>query len=102
MVDSRVEDMTNGASVLVVSATGDGASHWAAPPHLPSRRLTLELGGKRHRGFWAVQLDTAVRDATGPVVLMAEGFACLALVRWAQLSPRRYLENIVGAVLFAP
>lgn len=103
VLDAFIEGLTPDHGVLTVSTSGDGAPLWALPSTASSQqRLILDLRAKRHRGFWAMQLDTAVREATRPILLVAEGFACLTIVRWAQLSPRRYVQNIAGAMLFSP
>jgi predicted alpha/beta hydrolase family esterase len=102
VLDTFIEGLAPDHSVLTVVATGDGSPLWSLPSAASSQRLILDLGAKRHRGFWAMQLDTAVRGARRPILLVAEGFACLTIVRWAQLSPRRYVENIAGAMLFSP
>jgi len=90
-----------GASpVLVVSLAGDRAPDWPVAGDV--RTLTLDISQKHHRGFWAMQLDEAARAAREPRVIVARGLACLAVVRWAQLSPKSYIANIAGAVLFSP
>ncbi|MEO7171092.1 MAG: alpha/beta hydrolase [Sphingomonas sp.] len=68
---------------------------------LPLQRVELDLT-KFHSGRWAQQLDTAMTRSREPVVLLAQGVACLAVAWWAQLSPRSYLEHIRGAVFLSP
>lgn len=102
MFDSFVDNDHSTGSYLVVSASQDGRRLWTVPPFAAHSTLQLEMGPRHHQGFWAVQLDNAVRAATGPVTLVAEGLACLAIVRWAQLSPRRYVENIANVLIFSP
>lgn len=68
---------------------------------LPLRRVELDLT-KFHSGRWAQQLDTAMTRSREPVVLLAQGVACLAVAWWAQLSPRSYLEHVTGAVFLSP
>lgn len=80
--------------VLIV-ARGDPAVS------LPLRRVELDLS-KFHSGRWAQQLDTAMTRSREPVVLLAQGVACLAVAWWAQLSPRSYLEHVSGAVFLSP
>lgn len=87
---------------LTVAVAGDRAPDWPAAARKDVRTLTLDMSHKHHRGFWAMQLDEAPRLAGEPHVVVARGLACLAVVRWAQLSPKSYLGNIVGACLFSP
>lgn len=66
------------------------------------RTVTIDLSSGFHRGLWALQLDKAVGEGRERVVLAAHGVACLAVAWWAQLSPRSYLKNVMGAVFHAP
>jgi predicted alpha/beta hydrolase family esterase len=102
MLDLLGYDVAHTHPILTVSVTGDGVRHWSAPPLAAMTPLHLDMDANPHRGLWALQLDNAVRAATEPTVLLGEGIACLAIARWAQLSPRRYVENIAGAYLFSP
>lgn len=68
---------------------------------LPVQTVELDLT-KFHSGRWAQQLDTAMTRSREPIVLLAQGVACLAVAWWAQLSPRSYLEHIRGAVFLSP
>jgi hypothetical protein len=95
-------DAIHARPIMIVALAGDGPRHWSPPPAGNARPLTLDIDANPHRGLWALQLDDAVQAATEPTLLVAEGLACLAIARWAQLSPRRYVENIAGACLFAP
>lgn len=87
---------------LIVSLAGDRAPDWPSPARDDVATLTLDMSHKHHRGFWAMQLDEAARGMREPRVIVARGLACLAVVRWAQLSPKSYIENVAGAVLFSP
>ncbi|MDB5712437.1 MAG: hypothetical protein JWL96_4507 [Sphingomonas bacterium] len=102
MLDLLSYDVANSHPILTVSVTGDGVRHWSAPPLAGVTPLHLDMDANPHRGLWALQLDNALRAATEPTILLGEGIACLAIARWAQLSPRRYVENIAGAYLFSP
>lgn len=96
------DDAIHARPIMTVALTSDGPRHWSPPPAANARTLTLDIDANPHRGLWALQLDDAVHAATEPTLLVAEGLACLAIARWAQLSPRRYVVNIAGACLFAP
>jgi len=102
MLDLLSYDVAHSHPILTVSVTGDGVRHWSAPPLAGVTPLHLDMDANPHRGLWALQLDNAVRATTEPTILLGEGIACLAIARWAQLSPRRYVENIAGAYLFSP
>jgi predicted alpha/beta hydrolase family esterase len=80
---------------ILIVARGDDALA------LPVQKVELDLT-KFHSGRWAQQLDTAMTRSREPIVLLAQGVACLAVAWWAQLSPRSYLEHIRGAVFLSP
>jgi predicted alpha/beta hydrolase family esterase len=63
-------------------------------------RLHLEAG--RHGSIWAVQIDSAVRNSSQSIIVVAQGEACLALAHWAQLSPSSYTAAIAGALFHLP
>jgi predicted alpha/beta hydrolase family esterase len=102
MLDLLALDVACTHSFLTVSISGDGVRHWSAPPLAGATGLHLDMDANPHRGLWALQLDNAVRAAREPTILLGEGLACLAIARWAQLSPASYVANIAGAYLFAP
>ncbi|MES2045952.1 MAG: alpha/beta hydrolase [Pseudomonadota bacterium] len=102
MLDLLALDVACAHPFLTVSISGDGVRHWSAPPLANGTGLHLDMDANPHRGLWALQLDNAVRAAREPTILLAEGLACLAIARWAQLSPPSYVANIAGAYLFAP
>lgn len=80
---------------ILVSIKGDAAAS------SPIDRIELDLD-KFQSGRWALQLDRAVLGRNGPVVILAQGVAALAVAWWAQLSPRTYTEKIAGAVFLSP
>ena len=102
MLDLLALDVACAHPFLTVSISGDGVRHWSAPPLANGTGLHLDMDANPHRGLWALQLDNAVRAAREPTILLGEGLACLAIARWAQLSPPSYVANIAGAYLFAP
>lgn len=102
MLDVLDYDNIHSHPILSVSIGGDGPRHWSPPPLAAVTALQLDMDANPRRGLWAMQLDDAVRAADEPIVLFGEGLACLAIARWAQLSPARYVENIAGAWLFSP
>ncbi|MEG3175979.1 alpha/beta hydrolase [Sphingomonas sp. RB3P16] len=83
------------AQPIVVAAAGDPIRRGDAP------HVVLDLA-KFHSGRWALQLDALVARRDTPVVILAQGVACLAVAWWAQLSPRSYVSGIKGALLLAP
>jgi len=73
-----------------------------APPDRALRVIALDLGPRHAPGFWALQLDQAIRDLARPSIVVARGVAALAFAHWALLSPRVYLAGIAGAILVSP
>ncbi len=64
-------------------------------------QVALDLS-KFQSGRWALQLDSLLARRREPVVVLAQGVACLAVAWWAQLSPRSYLAAVRGAVFLSP
>ena len=80
---------------ILVSVAGD------PPAQGGSDQVMLDLA-KFHNGRWALQLDATFAHRETPVVILAQGLACLAVSWWAQLSPRSYLRSVRGAVFDSP
>jgi predicted alpha/beta hydrolase family esterase len=80
---------------ILVSVAGD------PPAQGGIEQVVLDLA-KFHNGRWALQLDAAFAHRETPVVILAQGLACLAVSWWAQLSPRSYLRSVRGAVFDSP
>jgi hypothetical protein len=64
--------------------------------------VALDLDARHAPGFWALQLDQAMRDLKRPTIVVANGLAAAAFAHWALLSPRSYLAGISGAILRSP
>jgi predicted alpha/beta hydrolase family esterase len=97
-------ELTQMRTALLLSSDADGARK---PQQLHDRvehvrALSLVFHAERPNAFWAMQIDDAVRGATGPIVVVAHGACCLAFAHWAQLSPASYTAPIAGAVLHLP
>jgi len=54
------------------------------------------------RNVWISRIDHAVARADGPVVLVAHGLGCHAVLWWARLLGQEVPGNVVGALLVAP
>jgi predicted alpha/beta hydrolase family esterase len=52
------------------------------------------------RGDWLIQLEEAVLDAPGPVVLVAQGLGCALVAAWSAFS--RHSGKVRAALLVAP
>jgi len=55
-----------------------------------------------HRNTWVNKLNLAIHRAGRPVVLVADGFACLAAIWWAEYERPKYGSPIAGALLVSP
>jgi len=64
----------------------------------------VELGmwDNPHRNTWVNKLNLAIHRAGSPVVLVADGFACLAAIWWAEYERPKYGSPIAGALLVSP
>ena len=69
---------------------------------MPARHIPLRADTSADRKLTASHLDRAVLDAGRPVLLVAQGAACLAAAWWTRLSPQSYVSRVTGALMLAP
>jgi predicted alpha/beta hydrolase family esterase len=64
----------------------------------------VELGmwDAPHRNTWVNKLNLAIHRAGKPVVLVADKFACLAAIWWAEYEQPSYGHPVIGALLISP
>jgi predicted alpha/beta hydrolase family esterase len=94
--------MSAATVILVPGLRGHVEDHWQTrlAAALPEARMVAPLG-RTYPGLQSrvTLLDQAVRDAAGPVILVAHSAGVLVTVHWAaQYSPTR----VVGALLATP
>jgi len=94
--------MSDATVVLVPGLRGRVEDHWQTrlAASMPGARMVAPLG-RTYPGLQSrvTLLDQAVRDAAGPVILVAHSAGVLVTVHWAaQYSPTR----VVGALLATP
>lgn len=68
------------------------------------RSAVLELGGwdDPHRNTWVNKINLAIWRAKRPVVLVADGLACLAIIWWAEFEQPRLEGPVKRAILLSP
>lgn len=81
-------------------------------PYFGPARAIAERGGHSlvelgmwdapHRNTWVNKINLAIHRAGKPVVLVADGFACLAAIWWAEYEQPAYGNPVVGALLVSP
>jgi predicted alpha/beta hydrolase family esterase len=94
--------MSDATVVLVPGLRGHVEDHWQTrlAASLPGARMVTPLG-RTYPGLQSrvTLLDQAVRDAAGPVIVVAHSAGVLVTAHWAaQYSPSR----VVGALLVTP
>jgi predicted alpha/beta hydrolase family esterase len=67
-----------------------------------ARRLSLGMWDAPHRNTWVNKLNLAIRRADRPVVLVAQGIACLAVAWWAEYEQADAGDAVTGALLVLP
>jgi hypothetical protein len=67
-----------------------------------ARRLSLGMWDAPHRNTWVNKLNLAIRRADRPVVLVAQGIACLAVAWWAEYEQADAGDTVTGALLVLP
>ncbi|QUT07480.1 alpha/beta hydrolase [Sphingobium phenoxybenzoativorans] len=80
---------------------GDWLARWSAER---DHCVPADLGrtDPPNRNAWATSLGAAIRQADGPVILVARGLSCLAVAWWAALERPLYGDPVAGALLVAP
>ena len=66
------------------------------------RRVDLGPADQPHRNTWVNRLNMAIQQADRPVILVAQGLGCLAVVWWAEYERPTYSNPVVGALFAAP
>lgn len=88
--------------VLIVPGwTGSGPDHWQSiweRSHTRFRRVEQRDWDAPECGEWVRTLDSAVREAAGPPLLVAHSLGCIAVAHWAA----RFDRPVAGALLVAP
>ena len=91
------------ASVLLVPGLGDpGPSHWQSIWQV--RNTSLQRATQRDWNVpnfeeWRASLETAVREAEAPIVLVAHSLSCSLVAHWAR---RGSSERVAAAMLVSP
>lgn len=83
--------------------TNSGPRHWQTlwESHYSSiHRVRQRDWDHPERNEWVDALDAAVRDAHGPVVLVAHSLGCATVAHWQRSG--RLTEKAVGALMVAP
>ena len=92
--------------MLLVPGHDDGPArrwlaHWEAcfPDAI---RVELGMWAKPHRNTWVNKLNLAIDRARRPVVIVAEGLACVALAWWAEYEQPDLDTPVKGALMIDP
>lgn len=92
---------------LVLTVPGlnnSGPDHWQTrweSGHAGCLRVNLGQWDRPHRNSWINQLNLAVRNVQGPVLLAAHSLGCHAVAAWALMEPDA-AQLVAGALLVAP
>lgn len=92
-----------GPTVLTLPGWGgSGPSHWQTlwecdRPH--TRRVEQDGWDRPDRAAWIARLDAAVREASGPVVLVGHSLGAVTAAAWAMEHAR---HSVAGLFLVAP
>ena len=65
-------------------------------------RVELGMWDKPHRNSWVNKLNLAIDRARRPVVIVAEGLACVAVAWWAEYEQPGVDTPVKGALLIDP
>ena len=67
-----------------------------------ARPVDLGLWNRPHRNTWVNKLNLAIHRAERPVIVIAEGLACVAVAWWAEYERPGADGPVVGALLIDP
>lgn len=98
-------DITEPTILTLPGLNNSGPDHWQThwEHSLPNaHRVALGQWDQPHRNSWVNQLNLAIRQTTGPVILVAHSLSCHLVAWWAALERPAYAERVVGALLVAP
>jgi uncharacterized protein len=93
------------AILLVPGLNNSGPTHWQTEweQFLPNaRRVHLGSWSHPNRSSWITNLGMAIRQVTGPKIIVAHSLGCHAVANWAAQEPDAADQQIVGALLVAP
>ncbi len=92
--------------LLTVPGLGNsGPTHWQTiweRERDDCRRVELGMWDEPHRNVWVNQLNAAIHQAPGPVVLVAHSLGCHAVAWWNQFERPGTDGKVIGALLVAP
>jgi len=92
---------------LVLTVPGldnSGPDHWQTrweAKRTGCLRVNLGQWDRPHRNSWVNQLNLALRNVQGPVLLAAHSLGCHAVAAWALMEPDA-ASLVAGALLVAP
>lgn len=88
--------------IVVPGLGGSGPGHWQSlwSDGRPGWRRVEQADWERpDPAAWVAALETAVRRAPGPVLLVAHSLGCVLVARWARIGSS---HRVTGALLVAP
>lgn len=93
---------TNLSLVTIADRDATGWKRLLEWPERAQAHVPFQARNATERNLLGARLDAAVTQAEGPVLLLAQGAACLATAWWARLSPSSYVSRVAGALFFQP
>ncbi len=91
--------------LLIPGLNNSGPDHWQTrwQERIPNS-IRAELGGwdSPRRSAWITNLGIAIRQISGPKILVAHSLGCHAVAWWVKHEPEAAELDITGALLVAP
>lgn len=96
--------MTDARVLLIPGFNGSGPDHWQTlweARRDDCRRVEQDDWHDPRPAIWAARIDAAVREADGPLVVVAHSLGCAALAHWASETPDAG-QLVAAALVVAP
>jgi uncharacterized protein len=91
--------------LIIPGLNNSGPTHWQSEwENILPNASRVHLGGWDHprRSAWITNLGIAIRQVSGPKILVAHSLGCHAVASWVAHEPDATNSDVIGALLVAP
>lgn len=98
-------DMLQPAILMIPGFNNSGPEHWQTRWETlrgDCRRVELGEWDNPRRELWINRLDSAIKEAGGPIILVAHSLGAVTVAWWATRFAQPYGWPVAAALLVAP